>query len=309
MHHKLVVCHTQNEQQNEPPYYISFEKNTEDAVVQISTKENDVKLFKWRKDNGLTIKEERRDFLEIATLFAGNLPFVEVFYILIQEMEKPYHLETRNCQHLVNAIISKLSPRRESIKKFQTYYSQQSDKNKEELDKDLSNIKSFNTASKEIVNDVFDFLSKELNADEKLLEAIESLWSVEEIKEKLRDRNPNAKFEGRSIFMVAVMISDLFENPTELFEVLQGKTIDLNVTDAKGNTIIHLAVKKRPEILKYLIGLVGRKSDLISKVNYEGNTPLHIAVKHHNEEAILILIEDGCDQDKKKTSYIKLQPN
>lgn len=300
LHHKLVVCHTRNKHSaTELRNYLSFEKDTEGVVVQCSTKEDDVKLFKWRKDSSLTIKEERRDLSEYATLSAGNQPLEELFYILIQEMEKPYHLQTRNCQQFVNTIISKLSPRRESIKRFHDFYSQQNDNIKKELDKDITNIKSMKTASKELVNDVFDFLNKELNADEKLLKAIESIWSLDEIKEKLKDGDPNAEFQGKSIFMIAVIVSDLYENPTEIFDVLRRKGINVNARDNKGNTIVHHAVKRRPEVMKYIIGLVGNQSDLISMENRDGDTPLHVAVKNSKKESIEMLIEAGCDQGKR----------
>lgn len=138
-----------------------------------------------------------------------------------------------------------------------------------------------------------------MNADEKLLKAIESIWSLDEIKEKLKDGNPNAKFQGKSIFMIAVIVSDLYEDPTELFEILKSREIDLNVRDSKGNTLVHHAVKKQPGILKYIIGLVGSQSGLISKENHDGDTPLHIAVKYNKEQSIGLLIEAGCDQDKR----------
>jgi len=99
LHHELVVCQTRNEHSTtEPKKYLSLEKDTEGFVVQISTKEDDVKLFKWRQDDSLTIKEERPDFFEKTTLSAGNIQLKEIIYILIQEMDNPsiYELEIAN---------------------------------------------------------------------------------------------------------------------------------------------------------------------------------------------------------------------
>lgn len=66
---------------------------------------------------------------------------------------------SKSPQHFVNSIISTQFPGREPIKNGSiTICSGFSEKDKRELDKDIANINSLITASKDLVNDVFDFL-------------------------------------------------------------------------------------------------------------------------------------------------------
>ena len=74
---------------------------------------------------------------------------------------------------------------------------------------------------------------------------------------------------------------------------------NFNSLDDNGNNMIHKLVKKNnSKILKEKLEILlekGKLKNLVNQKNYFGYTPLHCAIKNHNQECAQILINNGAD--------------
>lgn len=67
---------------------------------------------------------------------------------------------------------------------------------------------------------------------------------------------------------------------------------DINVRDKEGNTVLHLAVRKK--VLSIVLLLIEKGAD-INVINNNGETPLKIAIIDKNQEMIKLLISKEAD--------------
>jgi ankyrin repeat protein len=74
---------------------------------------------------------------------------------------------------------------------------------------------------------------------------------------------------------------------------------NFNSLDDNGNNMIHKLVKKNnSKLLKEKLEILlekGKLKNLVNQKNYFGYTPLHCAIKNHNQECAQILINNGAD--------------
>ena len=85
------------------------------------------------------------------------------------------------------------------------------------------------------------------------------------------------------------------ENLEDIKNKLKDGT-DINITDDKGNTLLHTnAAKNNLDIIKYILHNKGE----VNKQNNDGDTPLTIAGIYGNLRAVKLLIKNGADTDIK----------
>jgi ankyrin repeat protein len=88
---------------------------------------------------------------------------------------------------------------------------------------------------------------------------------------------------------------------------------DINITDNKGNTILHSnSAKGNLDVIKYL--LEHNPPADVNKQNNDGDTPSHLAAEYGNLRALKLLLKNGADSDIKNNngltpleSVLKLQ--
>jgi ankyrin repeat protein len=105
--------------------------------------------------------------------------------------------------------------------------------------------------------------------------------------------DPNAlDSQGQSPLDVALKARDI-----DIFETLLKNGAAQNKADKNENTILHRAVKQKDleNKRKFVKLLLDFQTTEINKQNNQGDTPLHIATKNSNREAIALLLKNNAD--------------
>lgn len=307
-HHELIAFKVTSKDGSADHYY-SMEKEREEIVVQRSILEDDVISYRWRKEGNVVKKEKREDLILFKSVELDKT-LEEMFYILIQEVEKPYGLYNQNCQNFVSTLSSQISPPTNSIRDYNKRYKDQTDDGKKDWDAYTSAAYERFKSSKqnqggaaenlmgEFEYDVFNHINQEKTINQKLFNALESHWPLSLIEKLMKEdaADPDAKVEqGKSIFVSAILNSNYYDNSLTFIDLFLSKVRKVDVADENGNTLVHHACSQDPKILSCIIRFVKKQKQSISIRNKAGDTPLHVAVKANNVKATEILIKSGAD--------------
>ena len=116
---------------------------------------------------------------------------------------------------------------------------------------------------------------------------------TQKVKEKLTE--PTKKEDVPIINQTDASKFVYLENLEDIKKKLKAGT-DINITDDKGNTLLHSnAAKNNLDIIKYILENKGE----VNKQNNDGDTPLNLAAFYGNLRAVKLLLKNGADTDIK----------
>ena len=107
----------------------------------------------------------------------------------------------------------------------------------------------------------------------------------------LIERSPLA-LEERTMWSYTPLLLSTLSGHSECSEMLMTLGADVHACDRSGQSVLHhAAIKDMPECMALLIER-GAHPDI---KNYEGNTPLILALKGQCVDSVSVLIQNGCD--------------